>query len=302
MIARRGKICLSAVGASVAVHLALLGGFVSVHISAPAESKPTLGAVSVQTMERHIEEPLITPKPEVKTEDKPVVQEVKPTEEIPQVVDPPVAEEIPVQPQPQSQPVVAPVKETVPVSSTETAAVSGAEFFGQETAAATVCFVVDCSGSMYGRRELIGRQLKECIASLRDTQSFYLIFFMDGDKLLENGEGRAVLASGYAKAKAFTMIDHIHLEGRTNARQALERAMKIRDGIGRPVQLIYFLTDGFDLEECSQQSFCRDIQRLRNRNAPSTVIHTIGLWTQLQDEKILQTIAEATGGQFIHVE
>jgi hypothetical protein len=125
---------------------------------------------------------------------------------------------------------------------------------------------------------------------------------MDGDKLLENGDGKAVLASGYAKAKAFTMIDHIHLEGRTNARQALERAMKIRDGIGRPVQLIYFLTDGFDLEECSQQSFCRDIQRLRNRNASSTVIHTIGLWTQPQDEKILQTIAEATGGQFIHVE
>jgi hypothetical protein len=300
MIARRGKICLSAVGASVAIHLTLLGGFVSVHISAPAESKSTLGAVSVQTMERHIEEPLITPKPEVKTEEEPVVQEVKPAEEIPQVVQPAVVEEIPVQPQ--SQPVAVPVKETVPVSPAKTNVVSGAKFFGQETAAATVCFVVDCSGSMYGRRELIGRQLKECVASLRDTQSFYLIFFMDGDKLLENGDGKAVLASGYAKAKAFTMIDHIHLEGRTNARQALERAMKIRDGIGRPVQLIYFLTDGFDLEECSQQSFCRDIQRLRNRNASSTVIHTIGLWTQPQDEKILQTIAEATGGQFIHVE
>jgi hypothetical protein len=155
---------------------------------------------------------------------------------------------------------------------------------------------------MYGRLELIERQLKDCIASLRDTQSFDLIFFMDGNTLLELGEGKAVFASGFSKARAFAMIDNIHLEGQTNARQALERAMKIRDTTGRPVELIYFLTDGFDLQMDSSQAFCTEIALMRRKFAPAVTINTIGLWVSQEDQQTLQIIAHTTGGQYIPVQ
>jgi Mg-chelatase subunit ChlD len=340
MIARRGKISLLAAGLSAAVHLTLLGGLATVRSDSSAESKTVLGAVSVQVVGRTIEQPLITPKPQVKMESKPVAQQsVLPASAISQAVSaipqekqPHPAEPLSERPSIVSKTIPETVSEaassTTPstdskivsgtVSQTTSSAVSGmgggtggttggatttdAGFFGQETAARTVCFVVDCSGSMYGRRELIRRQLKNCIASLHDTQSFYLIFFMDGDKLLESGDGKALPATGDAKAGAFEMIDHIRLEGQTNARQALERAMKIRDGISRPVQLIYFLTDGFDLQISSPGAFCRNIGRIRDKYASSVTINTIGLWASAEDQRTLRKIAEMTGGQFMHVD
>jgi uncharacterized protein YegL len=314
MIARRGKISLLAAGLSAAVHLTLLGGLATVQSGSPAESKAVLGAVSVQVVGRTVEQPLITPKPQVKMESKAVAQQdilPAPVQIISQAVSA-IPQEKPSGP---AEPLLehpSIVSKTIPekVSQATSSAVSGeggtaaydAGFFGRETAARTVCFVVDCSGSMYGRLELIKQQLKDCIASLHDTQSFYLIFFMDGNKLLESGDGKAIPASGHAKAKAFKMIDHIHLEGQTNARQALERAMKIRDGIGKPVQLVYFLTDGFDLQISSPGAFCRGIEHVRNKYASSVTINTIGLWASAEDRKMLQKIAEMTGGQFIHVD
>lgn len=311
MIARRGKISVLAAGASAAVHLALLGGFASVRLGAPAESHSVVGAVSIQAVRRPVEQPLITPKPEVKMESKPVAQQDKPTPMVSQSA-PVVADESRPQPPVQIPQNTSTTSSTASsttsstasgmISGTVSGAVSEAGFFGQETAAQTVCFVVDCSGSMYGRLELIRRQLKDCIASLRDTQSFYLIFFMDGDKLLESGDGKAVPAAGYAKAQAFAMIDRIRLEGQTNARQALERAMKIRDARGRPMELIYFLTDGFDLQISSPGAFCRDIERIQSRYAPSVTINTIGLWASPEDQRMLERIAKMTGGQFVSVE
>jgi hypothetical protein len=155
---------------------------------------------------------------------------------------------------------------------------------------------------MYGRMGLISEQLKDCIASLLETQSFYIIFFMDGNTLLEMGDGKAVPATGFAKARAFAMIDNIHLQGKTNARQALERSMKIRDAIGRPVELIYFLTDGFDLQMDSSQAFCTDIAQMRRKYAPSVTINTIGLWVTMEDGQTLGKIAEITGGQYHSVQ
>jgi hypothetical protein len=290
MIARRGKINMWAAGLSAAAHLMLLGGFAAVRMGASAEPVATsLGAVSMQTVKRAIEQPLVTPKPQVKPEiqtpsqPKPVViPEAKPVSPVlPVVAEPSVS--------------ATPEPETAPET-------FEAEFFGQDTVARTLCFVVDCSGSMYGRLELIDRQLKDCIASLRETQSFDLILFMDGNTLLEMGDGKALPASGFAKSRAFSMIDHIRLKGQTNALQALQRAMKIRDAIGRPVELIYFMTDGFDLQMDSSQAFCTDIAHLRRKYAPAVTINTIGLWVSMEDSQTLQKIARMTGGQYISVQ
>jgi Mg-chelatase subunit ChlD len=334
MIARRGKISLLAAGISAAVHLTLLGGLATVRSDSPAESKTALGAMSIQVVGRTIEQPFITLKPEVKIESKLVAQQdilsapiqmisqavsaipqenqthpAEPLSQRPSIVSKTIPETVseaapPATPSTVSKAVSETVSQTTSptVSGTGGTTVSDAGFFGQETAARTICFVVDCSGSMYGRLELIRRRLKDCIASLRDTQSFYLIFFMDGDKLLESGDGKTALASGSSKASAFEMIDHIRLEGQTNARQALERAMKIRDVWGRPVQLVYFLTDGFDLQISSPGAFCRDIGRIRDKYASSVTINTIGLCASAEDQRTLRKIAEMTGGQFVHVD
>jgi uncharacterized protein YegL len=294
MIARRGKINIWAAGFSAAAHLVLLGGFAAVRLGASAEPVSTsLGAVSMQTVKRTLSAPLVTPKPEVKPEIKPEIQTPSQSEPVVVPQEKPITPVLPVAAQP-SIPAV-PVPETAPET-------FDAEFFGQDAVARTLCFVVDCSGSMYGRLELIERQLKDCIASLRDTQSFDLILFMDGNTLLEMGDGKAVPASGFAKARAFAMIDNIRLKGQTNAGQAIERAMKIRDAIGRPVELIYFMTDGFDLQMDSSQAFCDEIAHTRRKFAPSVTINTIGLWVSMEDQRTLNKIAQITGGQYISVE
>jgi hypothetical protein len=298
MIARRGKIDLWAAGLSAFAHLMLLGGFAAVRLGVSAQPVATsLGAVSMQTIQRNSEPPLITPKPEVR-------QEIQ-TPPVPEPVvipeNKPVRTEAPAESLPVPQVEAAPPAPSPPVPE-QAPETFEAEFFGQDTVARTLCFVVDCSGSMYGRLELIERQLKDCIASLRDTQSFYVIFFMDGDKLREIGDGRAIPASGFSKARAFAMIDNIRLEGQTNARQALERAMKIRDAYGRPVELIYFLTDSFDLQMDSSLAFCAELAKMRRKFAPAVTINTIGLWVSEEDQRTLQKIAEMTGGQCISVE
>jgi hypothetical protein len=294
MIARRGKINMWAAGLSAAAHLILLGGFAAVRLGASAEPVETsLGAVSMQTVKRTIEQPLITPKPEVRPEIKPEIQTPSQPEPVVVPQEKPIIPVLPVVSEP-SVP-AKPVPEKAPE-------IFEAEFFGQDAVARTLCFVVDCSGSMYGRLELIERQLKDCIASLRETQSFYMILFMDGNTLLEMGDGKAIPATGFAKARAFAMIDHIRLKGQTNARQALERSMKIRDAIGRPVELIYFLTDGFDLQMDSSRAFCTDIAHMRRKLAPSVTINTIGLWVTMEDGQTLKKIAEITGGQYNSVQ
>lgn len=292
MIIRRGKIHVWAAGLSVAAHLMLLGGFAAVRLGTSAETVPApLGAVSLRTDRRWIETPLITPKPQIKPEIQ--MPPVPPPVENPEQI--PVRTESPPVPQ---QPTVQPT-EAGGVMTDNQPPTFEAELFGQEVVARTICFVVDCSGSMYGRLELIRQQLKDCIASLRDTQSFYIILFMNGNILKELGDGKAIPANGSAKSRAFTFIDDIHLEGKTNARQALERAMRIRDAVGRPVELIYFLTDGFELQIDSSQAFSAEISAIRRKIAPSVCINTIGLGISQEDQKTLIQIAEMTGGRYI---
>ncbi|MBN2513146.1 MAG: VWA domain-containing protein [Sedimentisphaerales bacterium] len=285
MTKRRAKISTAAAGGSAIAHLLLLGAFAAVSLQ-PAETPDgTLGAVSVQQIQQVIEQPLITEKPEI----KPPPPEPEP-QKAPQQTKP-------VQPPVQTPPKSYPAPKTVSSSPRQ-----DASFFGNKTAAQNICFVVDCSGSMYGRLGMIQRQLKSCIAALFDTQSFCVIFFMDGNSLLETGSGTLMPATGQAKSEAFTLIDSVHLGGQTNALQALQRAMQLRDRRGRAVQVVYFLTDGFDLSETPGQPFDTQIQTIRKSCAPGAVIHTIGLWVSEQDQQRLKQIAEMTGGTFLHID
>ena len=178
----------------------------------------------------------------------------------------------------------------------------GVEFFGQFTDVRKICYVVDCSGSMHGRLGLVKQQLKESIASLEPDQFFYIIFFLQGDKLLESGDGFLMRATTKTRTAANDFIESVRPAGTTDPLNALNRAMQIRDYSGRSCGLIYFLSDGFDLERTGAETFADQVEKLRQRLAPSVKINTIGFWTQKADRQILETVAERSGGQFANVD
>lgn len=178
----------------------------------------------------------------------------------------------------------------------------GSEFFGQFTALRKICYVVDCSASMSGMLGLVTRQLKESIWSLKPDQYFYIIFFQDGDKLLESGSGKMIRATEKSKAQAMEFISKVRPSGRTNAVAAIKRAMQITDSFNNPPQQIYFLTDGFELEGQQDQAFAEQIENMRISLAPLCRINTIGFWTEVQDVEILRSIAASSGGEFTNID
>jgi hypothetical protein len=175
-------------------------------------------------------------------------------------------------------------------------------FFNQISADKKICYVVDASGSMLGRFDPVRAELQQSLAALAPDQYFYLIFFQDGDKLIENGSGRFVRAMSTAVQSSYDLIAKVRPKGPTNAVEALQRAMKIRDFAGQGPGLIYFLTDGFDLQQSGAEGFAARIENLRKALAPRTKINTIGFKVEQTDLQILRDIAAASGGQFSQVE
>jgi len=175
------------------------------------------------------------------------------------------------------------------------------EFFGQETNRRKICDVVSCSGSMQGLFGRVRKQLKNSIGNLEPDQYFYIILFR-GDELLESGDGKLVRATAKTKSQAFDFIDKVRPGGKTNASGALERAMRMRGPSGQSAELIYFLTDGLDLEGADTARFGPLVESLRKRLAPTTKINTIGFWAQRADCEILQAVAKRNGGEFVNID
>ena len=174
------------------------------------------------------------------------------------------------------------------------------EFFGQLTENRKICYVVDCSGSMQGLFGRVQKRLKESIEKLEADQYFYIIFFR-GDKLIESGRGRLARATEKSKSAAYAFIERAQPKGTTKALNALNRAMQIKDASGQRAELIYFLTDGLDLQGRNSTRFASMVENLRKASAPAMKINTIGFWAQPADRKILQRVANRNGGEFISI-
>ena len=121
-------------------------------------------------------------------------------------------------------------------------------FFGARRAAGRICFVVDCSGSMFGRMGLVRRQLIEAVHRLTPDQFFSIVFFGGTREYFETGAGGLRRASLSAKQEAIRLIKSVRPGGRTDALSALAKALSLRTPAGQGPDLIYFLTDGFDLD------------------------------------------------------
>ena len=175
------------------------------------------------------------------------------------------------------------------------------EFFGSSTRKRRIVYVVDVSGSMHGMLADVRERLRDSIDSLKPDNYFYMLFF-GGDMILDSGEGDFVRASSNAKRKAFSLIDSIKAGGVTNADEAILRALRVINRSGQSNGQIYFLSDGFDLDQGQSNKFCDSVEKLRKSLAPSVRISTIGFWMDDDDREILAKMAKQSGGEFVHVQ
>jgi Mg-chelatase subunit ChlD len=278
--------------ASLALHTGILAVFTGVQLSQGGqEARPERSVAAMQAIERVTEQPKPVPR-------------VKPIE-IPPV---PVDEPEPVlvkkaRPEPAAE-WRAPVEaaETTAAPATVQAAACEVEFFGQRSAVQQVCYVVDCTGSMHGRMYLVKEQLRQSILKLTSDQAFSIVFFRSGDQVLLSGSGRLERATASSKSAALNLIQSVRPEGTADVLHALETAMRLKGPDGRGAEAFYFLTDGFDLDSTGWQGFVKNVHTLRRKLAPRAALHTIGFSPLALDRRMLQTLAQSTGGDYVEVE
>ena len=174
------------------------------------------------------------------------------------------------------------------------------EFFDSPAQGRRICYVVDCSGSMRGLWNRVREELIDSIGKLPQDYYFCVIVF-GGGSILETGGGKMVRATEQAKQEAYEFIAAVGPRGATNAEDALERAIMIKDRTGVGASAIYFLTDGFELSEQDGSRFAHKVATIHRSFAPKTQINTIGFWCTEQDGKVLETIAKESGGKFVMV-
>ena len=292
-LACKGKVRYWALGISVVVHTVALGVFTGVQLSNPVGGEFKDKSVSMRMVETVIEKPAVKPKPKVEP-----IQRVRPKPEPKPQIKP--------EPKPlvveKEEPVPEPVALVEPAPPAVAPVIHEVEFFGQKSIVQRICYVVDCSGSMYGQMYRVKDQLKQSILKLNPQQTFCVLFFMDGRQMLMTGSGRLESATIRSKSHALELIRKVKPAGSTDAVHALECAMRLRDTGGHYPEIIYFLTDGFDLDESGLQLFVETIGGLRKTFAPSAILHTIGFWPQNRDRQMLETLAQNTGGDYIEVE
>lgn len=291
----KGKIRYGVLVISLAIHAVALGVFtilkMSGRMTAPVSAR---ASVSVQMIEKVITQPVTKPKPKIAPVSK--IQK-EPQPEIKPKPKPLVVQELP-----PVEPVQEPVEAAEVVLPEPAPVANEVEFFGQKSIVQRVCYVVDCSGSMYGQMYRVKEQLKKSIMDLNSRQEFCVLFFMDGREILMTGSGRLEPATIGVKSQALELIERVRPAGSTDAAHALECAMRLRDRDKIGPEVIYFLTDGFSLDEDGSQLFIEKTERLRKSLAPSTVLHTIGFWPQPRDQIMLKTLAGNTGGNYTEVQ
>jgi len=285
---QHGKVCYWALIFSVAVHSVTLAVFTGVKLSGRAEGEVSPPPViSLQMIEQVVvAEPAPKPKPRV----EPIVQ---PESKQPALIADPQPEPLVADTPPEPPQVVESIVDSKPEP-------DEVEFFGQKSMVQRVCYVVDCSGSMYGRMYLVKDQLKKSILKLNSRQGFSVMFFMEGQTVLTSS-GTLAPATAGAKSTALELIASVRPSGSTDAGHALKAAMQLKDTSGKGPEVVYFLTDGFDLDAQSSRLFTEKVNRLRSKHAPAAILHTIGFAPQPQDRQMLKHLAQNTSGAFIEI-
>jgi hypothetical protein len=164
----------------------------------------------------------------------------------------------------------------------------GGPFFGHDAVpgARSIVYVVDRSGSMDPVGDFLKVELSRAVNQLQSTQRFNVIWFSEGDPyVLANN---LVAATEENKARLFRHLTDVKLQGSTDPRSALFRALDLKP------DLIYVLTDGnFEPEF---------VEQVTRRNAGKTRINCVGFVIGGEGHTNLKRLAEGNRGRFREVE
>lgn len=176
----------------------------------------------------------------------------------------------------------------------------GVQFFSSQIHSRRLCYLVDCSGSMKGLFGQVRGELARSIMSLKPDHYFGIVFFGD-NRVMQFTNGHLVRASQDNKTKALAFIESVEPAGRTNAPAGFECAVKMTDDEGVGPQAIMFLTDGFELSGHDAYKFRQSIIKLRSRYLNDCIVNTVGFWPSENDQRLLESIAGLSGGQYVCV-
>jgi hypothetical protein len=314
-VKKHRRIKLYALGVSVFAHIVALSIFAAIKISqsAPVQLQTTT-TVSINQAARLADRQAVTPKPKVipvdgkpfdssgslktdiihgrpivKADGKATLANIRP------VFDAPKEDN-----RRQTEDIKMPIQQEVSNATGGGESAASIEFFDSPAKGRRICYVVDCSGSMRGLWNHVREELIDSIGKLPQDYYFCVIVF-GGGSILETGGGKMVRATEQAKQEAREFIAAVGPRGGTNAADALERAIMIKDRTGVGASAIYFLTDGFELSEQDGTRFAHKVATIHRSFAPKTQINTIGFWCTKQDGSVLETIAKESGGKFVMV-
>ena len=183
---------------------------------------------------------------------------------------------------------------------TRTAAGTGglgqATFFGASAQGNVICYVVDASGSMedFGAMRMAKAELLASLERLKPTQQFQIIFYDNTPSPMTVVTGRQGLPKATAAVleQARQFIRSSRPNRGTNHYDALTMAIDCRPDV------IFLLTDA-DFPQLDR----RDLEKIRQRNAGRTQIHTIefGKGSDLATvDNFLKRLSRENGGQHLY--
>ncbi len=162
-------------------------------------------------------------------------------------------------------------------------AVRGAKFYDAYAPGDQFVYVVDCSGSMEGRRFRRARkELQRSLDALVPTQKFFVIFFSDG--AYEMPAPGPVFATDEHKKQVNKWIESFRASGETYPWSALRLALEFQP------DAVFFLTDGkFDPSVVNLVAHAS-----RVRTIP---VHAIAFMSK-EGESLLTAIAQVSTGTY----
>ncbi len=178
---------------------------------------------------------------------------------------------------------------------------ANASFFGTAASGNCFCYVIDGSGSMRGGAwEAAKLELLKSLASLKQKQRFYIVFFnRELSAIPLPGEHEPAPKTLYATpdnlAHAQRWIDTLRIDIGGPPNDALELA------ISKEPDAIYLLTDG--VTQSDVLGFLRRKNRVQDLIFGEQVrvpIHTIAFYS-LAGQELLKQIAAENNGQYIYV-
>ncbi len=174
---------------------------------------------------------------------------------------------------------------------------AGAKFFGVNSNGTRFVFVIDCSGSMSGRRWYRAvKELNTAIDELGVDQQFLVLLYNSGtyvmmDRILN--EARLVRATEENKVDFRRWLRRQHTQGGTFPSKAMYAALRLYP------DAIFLLSDG-ELQDGTQQLLPRwNVAVLdSDQSRPRIPIHTISLGRSRRGQETLKAIARQNDGNF----